>query len=276
MFRSVKRRYLTTDEPRGGQKWRRAMDPDPPGNTEPLGPLRPPHQLDRRRRSHWLLGVARASIARRLWRLTSLVAVVAAAVVALVLALSAVHLLPHFSNPFAETTVDRSPPVLLKSISSLSRYEAASGSFQVIVDLNLRSSWLPSFIEGSRTLFVGQGTDIAFVDFSKLRGSAIRVSHNRTAVTIRVPSPQLEPAVLNVRRSYVFAQQQGLFNRIANFFSGNPNSQHQVYVLAQQKIQTAAGHSVLLTQAKHNTRAMLTGLLRSLGFRQVTIVFGPA
>src|SRR5215468_2069170 len=212
----------------------------------------------------------------RLRRLTALVVVIGAAVIAILLVLSTVHLLPQFRNPFAETTVDRSSPAVLKSISSLSRYEAASGSFQVLVNLDQRSSWLPSFIEGSRTLFVGQGTDIAFVDFSKLKGSAIRVSHNRTAVTIRVPSPRLEPAVLNVRRSYVFAQQQGLFNRIANFFSGNPNSQHQVYVLAQQKIQTAARHSVLLTQAKHNTRAMLTGLLRSLGFRQVTIVFGPA
>ena len=34
----------------------------------------------------------------------------------------------------------------------------------------------------------------------------------------------------------MYAQQQGLFNRIGNFFSGNPNSQQQVYILAQQKI----------------------------------------
>ena len=44
--------------------------------------------------------------------------------------------------------------------------------------------------------------------------------------------------MLNVKQSYVFAQQQGLLNRIGNFFSGNPNSQQQVYILAQQKIQT--------------------------------------
>jgi hypothetical protein len=283
MFPGVKSWYLRCDEP-AAAKWRRAMDPYPPGNirtnrtsrTEPLGPLGPGHQPDRRRRSRRLLGVAGASIGRRLWRLTSLVAVVAAAVVALVLALSAVHLLPRLGNPFAETTVVRSPPVPLKSISSLSRYEAASGSFQVIVDFNVRSTWLPSFIVGSRTLFVGQGTDIAFVDFSNLKGSAITVSPNRTSVTVRVPPPRLEPAVLNVRRSHVFATQQGLFTRIANFFSSNPNSQQRVYVLAEQKIQAAARHSALLIQAQHNTKVMLTGLLRSLGFHQVTIVFRPA
>ena len=257
------------------------MDPHRPGTvrtdrtnrTEPLAPL---HQPGRPRRPSWLRRAARTGIGRRLWRLISLAAVAAAVVFALVLALSAIHLLPRFRNPFAETTVVRSSPALLKSISALSRYEAASGSFQVVVDLARKSSWLPSFIEGTQTLFVGQGTDIAFVDFSQLKGSAIRVSRNRTAVTITVPPAQLEPAVLNVRQSYVFAQQQGLLNRIGSFFSGNPNSEHQVYVVAQQKIQSAARHSALLTQAQRNTRVMLTGLLRSLGFRKVTITFGAA
>jgi hypothetical protein len=196
-----------------------------------------------------------------------------AVVIGLVVVLSAVRLLPQFRNPFAETTVDRSQPVLLKSITALSRYEAASGSFQVVVDLSQRSSFLPSFVEGTQTLFIGAGTDIAFVDFSQLKGKSIRVSPNRTAVTITLPPAQLEPAVLNVRQSYVFAQQQGLLNRIGNFFSGNPNSQQQVYVLAQQKIQNAARHSALVAQAEKNTQAMLTGLMRSLGFQQVTVTF---
>jgi hypothetical protein len=217
----------------------------------------------------------RPSRSGRLGRAFGLVVGSAAALIAVLLVLSTVHLLPQLGNPFAETTIDRSSPVVLKSISALSRYEAASGSFQVIVELDRRVSWLPSFIEGSQTLFVGQGTDIAFVDFSKLKGSAIKVSNNRTSVTILVPRARLEPATLNVSRSYVFAQQQGVLNRIGDFFSGNPNSQHQVYVVAQHKIQAAAQHSALLTQAQRNTRAMLTGMLKSLGFRQITVTFAP-
>ena len=80
--------------------------------------------------------------------------------------------------------------------------------------------------------------------------------------------------MLNVRQSYVVAQQQGLLNRIGNFFSGNPNSQQQVYILAQQKIETAAQHSGLLAQAQHNTVGMLTGMMHSLGFQRVTVTFG--
>jgi Protein of unknown function (DUF4230) len=205
-------------------------------------------------------------------RLAALAAA-AAAVLAGLLVLSAVHLLPQLRNPFAETTTDRSGPVLLKSITALSRYEAASGSFQVVVDLSQRAAFLPSFIEGSDTLFIGQGTEIAFVDFSGLSGRQIRVSPDRTSVTITLPPARLEPAVLNVSQSYVYAEQQGLLNRIGNFFAGNPNSEQQVYILAQQKIETAARGSALLAQAQHNTAGMLTGMLHSLGFQRVTVTF---
>jgi hypothetical protein len=206
----------------------------------------------------------------------SLAGIVGAAAAAgvLILVLSAVHLLPQLRNPFAETTTVRSQPVILKSITELSRYEAASGSFEVVVDLTQRASLLPSFLAGSETLFIGQGTDIAFVDFSQLKSQAIKVSADRTSVTISLPRAQLEPAVLNVSQSYVYAQQQGLFNRIGNFFSGNPNSQQQVYILAQQKIQTAAQQSPLLAEAQKNTVGMLDGMLTSLGFQHVTVTFG--
>ena len=197
------------------------------------------------------------------------------AVAVLAIALSAVHLLPQLRNPFAEKTTVTSGPVLLKSITALSRYEAASGSFQVVVDLTHRSL-LPSFLQGSETLFIGQGTDIAFVDFATLKNQAITVSKDRTSVTVTLPKPQLEPAVLNVNQSYVYAQQQGLFNRIGNFFSGNPNSQQQVYQIAQGKIEAAAKQSPLLADAQKNTAGMLTGMLTSLGFQHVTVNFGSA
>src|SRR5258708_26566695 len=152
---------------------------------------------------------------RKTGGLAGRLAVVAAALVAvavLAVALSAVHLLPQLRNPFAERTTITSQPVLLKSITALSRYEAASGSFQVVVELS-QHSLLPSFLQGSDTLFIGQGNDIAFVDFGQLKGRAIQVSANRAAVTGTLPHAQLEPAGLNVRQSYGYAQQQGRLTR---------------------------------------------------------------
>jgi uncharacterized protein DUF4230 len=206
-------------------------------------------------------------------KVTAMITALLVGVAALVLALSAARLLPSFRNPFAVTTSARTGPVLLRTITPLSRYEAASGSFQVVVALTSRSWFVPSFIAGSSTLFVGVGTDIAVVDFSHLTGKAIAESADRTAVTIRLPAAQLEPAALNLHQSYVFAQQRGLLNRIGDFFASNPGDQHQVYLLAQQRIQLAARRSALLGEAEVNTRNMLISLMRSLGFRRVTVVF---
>jgi Protein of unknown function (DUF4230) len=209
-------------------------------------------------------------------RLLSLLAVIVAAVVAVAvlgLVLSAVRLLPQLRSPFHTTTTVRSQPPLLTSITSLSRYEAASGTFQVVVDLSKHASFLPSFIAGSQTLFVGEGTVIAYVNFAGLKSSAITVTAGH-AVTITLPPAQLEPAALNVSQSYVFAEQQGLINKVADFFSGNPNSQQEVYVLAQQKIQYAARTSALRADAQRNTTAMLDSMLASLGYKHVTVDYG--
>jgi hypothetical protein len=208
-------------------------------------------------------------------RLAALAATIVAVAV-LLLVLSVVHILPKLRNPFTETTTERNGPVILKSITELSRYEAASGSFQVVVDLTKKTAFLPSFLAGSQTLFIGEGTDIAFVDFSRLKGPAIQVSPDRKTVTITLPRPQLEPAELNVKNSYVFAQQQGLADRIGSFFGGNPNNQQAVYIAAQHQIQGAAQRSSLIPDAQRNTSAMLTGMLGALGFQHVTVKYQAA
>ena len=193
-------------------------------------------------------------------------------ILAVLLVGSAVHLFPQLRNPFSETTTDRSGPVVLKSIVQLSRYEAASGNFQVVVDIS-SGGILPSFLEGSDTMFIGVGTDNAFVDFSTLKGNAVQVSQDRLTASIALPHAQLEAANLDVKQSYVFAQQQGLFTRINSFLGGNPNSQQAVYELAQKKIEQAAAQSAVKADAERNTRAMLVSLLQSLGFKNVTVTF---
>src|SRR5215510_16610040 len=59
-------------------------------------------------------------------------------------------LIPSLPNPFAEKTVDRSGPAVLKAIEDLSEYRAASGHFEQVVDLE-KDSRLPASILGERT-----------------------------------------------------------------------------------------------------------------------------
>jgi hypothetical protein len=176
-------------------------------------------------------------------------------------------------NPLGEQTVDRSQPVLLESIKNLSRFEAATGSFQVVVDLEKDARFLPDAVKGTRTLFVGAGNVDAYVDFSTLAANGVTVNKERTEATIRLPRAQLEKPNLDNRRSYVFAQQRGLLDRVQDFLTSSPGDQRELYVLAESKIGEAAAASDLRARADANTKAMLEGMLKSLGFTKVTVKF---
>ncbi|MEV5572640.1 DUF4230 domain-containing protein [Spirillospora sp. NPDC052269] len=226
-----------------------------PGTEAPPAPSRG-HEPPRRR-----IGVA-----------LLLVAATVAAVIALQ---NGLRLLPHWLDPFAENTRDRSGPALLRSVRDMHRYQAASGDFQVVVDLDKEGKYLPNSLRGRRTLFVGQGTVNAYVDFSQLGSGAITVNPDRTTATVRLPHAQLDSTNLDPKRSYVFSTQRGLFDRVGDFFSSNPNDQQQLYVLASQKIQAAARNGGLQTRADQNTKTMLENMLRALGFKTITFQQAP-
>ncbi len=190
-----------------------------------------------------------------------------------VLLLVAGRLAWSWMDPFRESTVDRSQPVLLQSIHDLSRFEAATGNFQVIVDLEKDADFLPDAIKGTRTLFVGAGGVDAYVDFSRLGKDALTVSPDRTQVTVRLPRAQLEKPNLDNGRSYVYTQERGLFDRVSDFLSSSPGNQQELYVLAEKKIAEAALASDLRNRADQNTKMMLNGMLTGLGFDKVTVKF---
>ncbi|MFC4057460.1 DUF4230 domain-containing protein [Planomonospora corallina] len=216
---------------------------------------------------HPLPEAAPAAPRRRRWRLAAGLLVVAALVAV------AARLAWSWLDPFGETAIDRSQPVLLQSIQDLSRFESATGNFQVIVDLEKDADFLPDAIKGTRTLFVGAGGVDAYVDFSGLSSGALTVSPDRTAVTVRLPRAQLEKPNLDNARSYVYDQQRGLLDRMGDFLSASPADQRELYQLAEKKIAEAALASDLRRRADQNTRAMLQGMLTGLGFEKVTVKF---
>ena len=211
---------------------------------------------------------------RQQWGRTALtvVAVGLAALLVAVVVIQVRNLLPVFPST-GTRTIDRSGPVILQSMRDLSKYDAASGSFQVIVDLETDTPFLPSAIVGQRTLFVAVGTVDAYVDFSNLGSGAIQVSSDRTAVQVQLPHAALDKPNLDPQHSYVFAEQSGVVNRLQQFFSQTPDDQAQLYQVADKKIGDAAAQSGLAARAEANTRTMLEDLLRSLGFAQATVTF---
>src|SRR5918998_3025139 len=211
-------------------------------------------------------------------RRRSQVRLVAAILLALVLfvavaGLSGLRLWPSFPNPFATREVDRSQPVLLKAIEDLEVYKAATGNFQVVVDLEESSPGIPLAIKGQRTLFVAGGSVDAEVDFSTLDEGAIKVSGDGRRAEITLPHARLTQARVDPSQSRVFSRQRGVLDRLGSVLSDNPTSGRQLYPPAQRKMQAAAAESELRAQAERNTRAMLEGMLRSLGYTEVSVTF---
>lgn len=202
--------------------------------------------------------------------------VVCAFVLVLVVLFAGLRLavLPGLRDLFGTESHDRSGPTLLKSIQDMSRYDAASGNFQVVVDLEKDAKYLPDAIRGTRTLYVGAGTVDAYVDLGHLAKEDVKVNEDRTSATLHLPHAALGKAALDPDHSYAVSKQRGLLDRLGDVFSGNPNNEQAVQKLAVKHISDAAKDSELTSRAEKNTTGMLEGLLRSLGFEEVKITYG--
>ena len=203
-------------------------------------------------------------------------ALVALAVVVVLLGVGVTKLgdlLPSFGNPFASQTVDRSQPTLLQAIEDLAEYRAATGQFQVILDVEDDTRFVPSFLRGERTLFLAGGTVDASVDFAGLADEAIEVSEDGQSVTVRLPPARLSEPRIDPERSFVISRERGLLDRAASVFSDSPTGERELYLLAERKLVDAAAEADLAERAEDNTRIMLESMLASLGYDEVTVIF---
>ena len=209
-------------------------------------------------------------------RLVRLAAVGIGLAVALPLADRAFDLLPGWGNPLEQEVVDRSTPPLMLALADLEEYHAATGTFQVVIDQERDTPYVPSVISGERTTFLATGSVDAHVDFGDLGAEEVQVSTDRRSVSIALPAAQLGEASVDPDNSRVLDRDRGLVERVGGVFEENPTSEGEFYVLAEQRLEAAAAESDLLVRAEDNTRDMLTALARSMGFEQVTVTFAPA
>lgn len=182
-------------------------------------------------------------------------------------------LLPSWDNPFEQRTIDRSTPPLLLALEDLEQYHAATGTFQVVIDREKDTRYVPSVISGERVSFLATGTVDAYVDFSGLDRERVRMSADRRAVRISLPPAALGPARVDPKASRVLDRDRGVLERIGGAVSEDPSVEGDLYALGEKRLAAAADRSNLVRRAEGNTRQMLTTLATSLGFRQVTVTF---
>ena len=231
--------------------------------------LRGPVEPDRDRRDR------RRQLPRTLVAALVVGVLVICSAVALNITTGALEKLNPFRNGVVQQrNIDRSGPVVLKAITDLGDFRAASGYYELVVDVEKDIKPVPSFLAGQRVLFIAAGTVEVGVDLRGLGAGSVVVNDARTSATITLPKPTLSEPSLDVERSYVYSQQRGLIDRLGDVFGDNAADQQKLYEKASERLAEAASRTdELSTRGETNTRSMLQGLLRSLGFTDVTINF---
>ena len=196
-------------------------------------------------------------------------------VVAALIALSILVVLLLFDviPTFRTETIERNQPPVLQRLERLNKFKAASGTFEVIIDLEKDVDGVPSVIAGERTVMIASGEVDAEVDFTGLKGSSVKVSNDGKKVEVVVPPPQLTDARIDNTKSRIVTRSRGIFARIGDALSDDPVNDQELYVGAEDELEKAAKESELLSKAQDNTEDMLKQMLTTLGFDEVVVTF---
>lgn len=195
----------------------------------------------------------------------------ATAVVTLALVASLVGL-PSFGNPFASETVARDHAAVLQSLEEIAELRAATGEYQVVVDVEERTKFVPGFLKGERTTFLAQGAVDALVDLGELDEDSFIVAEDGS-VTVLLPPARLADPVVDHDASGVLDRDRGMLDRVGGVFSDAPTSDKDLYLEAERRLAAAAADSDLLETGQSNAAATVERLLREAGVEQVRVMF---
>lgn len=181
------------------------------------------------------------------------------------------------SQPFTENAIDRTGPALLQSLSDLAELHAAKGRYQVLVDLEQDTRFVPSAVKGTRTLYAATGSVDALVDLSALPPDAVSLTADGRSATVTLPSIELSKPALDLKQSRVVARQRGILDRVGGAVGDAANPDHDLLLLAESKVGAAAGADAeLRRRAEASVRETVSELLAGLGVPEVTVVFAAS
>lgn len=203
-------------------------------------------------------------------RIASTVVAVLVGIATLGLAAALVGL-PSFANPFASETVVRDHAAVLDSLEEIADLHAATGEYQVVVDVEERTRFVPAFLKGERTTFLAQGAVDAYVDLDQLDDDSVIVGEDG-AVTVVLPPARLADPVIDHEASGVLDRDRGVLDRVGGVFSDSPTSDRELYRRAEERLARAAAESELRERGEAKAVATVEALLRDAGVTDVRVV----
>ncbi len=170
-------------------------------------------------------------------------------------------------TPTATPTPTPTPRVIISEVRALGRLESSAYLLQTVIDLEREPTNVWERVLGTdKLLLVASGQVVAGFDLGRIQPGDIVVSGEQ--VRIALPPPEILFSKVDNDRTYVYERATGLFRK------PDPRIESEARQLAERAMVQRALEGEILAHAEQNGRVYLEGFLRSLGFKEITLVVG--
>jgi hypothetical protein len=165
-----------------------------------------------------------------------------------------------------ETTEIQSTPSVIVAVRDLARLEGAEFRIERVISLRDKQSRLFGLVQPEDAiLLVASGTVTAGVDLSTIAEGDVAVDEARRSVTLLLPPSKVLSARLDNQRTFVFKRETDLLAERADSLETRARQE------AERTLVAAAEEGKIVERSNDNVRHTVETLVRSLGFRIVTV-----
>lgn len=175
---------------------------------------------------------------------------------------------PAKPKPAATVTVVRGTPSVVTAIRELSNIEGAQFHIEKVIDLTDKQSHFFGLIHSKDAiLLVAAGDVTAGVDLSGLQSGDVHVDRAKGTAEITLPPAKILSHSLDDQHTYVHSRNTDLLAQ------RDQNLETRARQEAEKAIVESAKKSRILPIAEASVKNTVESLVRSLGYKQVTVKF---
>jgi len=176
----------------------------------------------------------------------------------------------RFAQHGPSTEIEASPSVI-SAVRDLARLEGAEFQIERVISLKDKQSRFFGLVQPEDAiLLVASGTVVAGVDLSTLSESDVVVDPERRTATLTLPSSTVFAARLDNQRTFVFKRETDLLAERTDSLETRARQE------AEKSLASAAEEGHIVERSNASVRRTVETLVRSLGYRVVTVTFRGA
>ena len=170
-----------------------------------------------------------------------------------------------------DTTELQSTPSVIVAVRDLARLEGTEFRIERVISLKDKQSRFFGLVEPEDAiLLVASGTVTAGVDLSTIAEGDVEIDQERRSVNIVLPSSTIFASRLDNQHTFVFKRDTDVLARREDSLETRARQE------AERTLATAAEEAKILEHSNDSVRRTVETLVRSLGYRMVTVSFRGA